>query len=365
MKKFLIIVMAAMFAVSLSAQMRVWVGGQVDYEKDLSQIDSITFVKATDAGDTAAVNPNLSQHVFTVNAEGGQVYFSQGNLQYNAATNVWRFAENQYDYVGEDNALASSTYSGWIDLFGWGTSGWDNTANDPFAVNYQPWSTSRTPTNIVVSGERSIISINCEMLAITGHCDTVWSEAGYMYSNGVNTYGYGPSFNQTDVNLTGTSANHDWAVYNAIQNGGKEPGLWRTMLLEEWEYILNGRPLAQYLRSQATVCGVHGYILLPDDFTLPQGLTWSYKTNNWDTNTYNTETWAVMERAGAVFLPAAGQRAGVETQRFNQVGDYWTATYDYNEERTARRFCFNESDAAMAWDWRFAAFSIRPVQDVE
>ena len=50
-----------------------------------------------------------------------QVHFSQGNLQYQASTNTWRFAEHQYDYVGSANSNISSTYSGWIDLFGWGT----------------------------------------------------------------------------------------------------------------------------------------------------------------------------------------------------------------------------------------------------
>ena len=50
-----------------------------------------------------------------------QVHFSQGNLQYQASTNTWRFAEHQYDYVGSGNSNISSTYSGWIDLFGWGT----------------------------------------------------------------------------------------------------------------------------------------------------------------------------------------------------------------------------------------------------
>ena len=29
-----------------------------------------------------------------------QVYFSRGNLQYQASTNTWRFAEHQYDYIG-------------------------------------------------------------------------------------------------------------------------------------------------------------------------------------------------------------------------------------------------------------------------
>lgn len=50
-----------------------------------------------------------------------QVHFSQGNLQYQASTNTWRFAEHQYDYVDSANGNISSTYSGWIDLFGWGT----------------------------------------------------------------------------------------------------------------------------------------------------------------------------------------------------------------------------------------------------
>ena len=58
--------------------------------------------------------------LFSVSATQ-RVYFSQGNLQYQASTDTWRFAEHQYDYVGSDNRSISSTYSGWIDLFGWGT----------------------------------------------------------------------------------------------------------------------------------------------------------------------------------------------------------------------------------------------------
>ena len=56
-----------------------------------------------------SVSPNL------------QVYFSQGNLQYQASTDTWRFADNQYDFVGNANSNISNSYSGWIDLFGWGT----------------------------------------------------------------------------------------------------------------------------------------------------------------------------------------------------------------------------------------------------
>jgi len=74
-----------------------------------------------------------------------QVYFSQGNLQYQASTSTWRFADNQYDYVGDasngnvyengaksDNSQISDTYTGWIDLFCWGTG------NTP--TQYDQWS---------------------------------------------------------------------------------------------------------------------------------------------------------------------------------------------------------------------------------
>ena len=63
---------------------------------------------------------------FTINDSGDKVAFSKGNLQYQASTDTWRFAENQLSVIGEDNQNISPTYSGWIDLFGWGTSGWDN-----------------------------------------------------------------------------------------------------------------------------------------------------------------------------------------------------------------------------------------------
>ena len=50
-----------------------------------------------------------------------KVYFSKGNLQYQASTKTWRFAEHQWEYVGEGNTNTSSWYTGWIDLFAWGT----------------------------------------------------------------------------------------------------------------------------------------------------------------------------------------------------------------------------------------------------
>jgi hypothetical protein len=59
-------------------------------------------------------------------SEGKQVIFSHGNLQYHPKNDEWRFAENQYDRIGEDNKNISADYDGWIDLFGW--SGSDGSA---------------------------------------------------------------------------------------------------------------------------------------------------------------------------------------------------------------------------------------------
>lgn len=59
--------------------------------------------------------------VFSV-SETKQVTFSPGNLQYHPANNEWRFAQSQLDYIGEANSNCSSSYNGWLDLFGWSTS---------------------------------------------------------------------------------------------------------------------------------------------------------------------------------------------------------------------------------------------------
>jgi len=66
-----------------------------------------------------------------------KVWFSKGNLQYNASTDKWRFAESQLDYIGGSNSYISSTYSGWIDLFGWGTG--NNPTNS--STSYSQYST--------------------------------------------------------------------------------------------------------------------------------------------------------------------------------------------------------------------------------
>ena len=103
-----------------------------------------------------------------------------------------------------------------------------------------------------------------------------------------NTYGYGPSYNMSDRNLTISSANYDWGVYNAISNGGNKADMWRTLTSSEWGYIFNSRTNAQSLWSPGTVNGVYGLIILPDNFSKPVSISWTPKADNWTTNTYTS-----------------------------------------------------------------------------
>ena len=108
--------------------------------------------KTTSQGQTKAKDKNTSQTasqtsgstipvkngVFSVD-DNKKVYFSKGNLQYQASTKTWRFAEHQWDIIGAANQNISKDYSGWIDLFGWGT-GNNPTKNSPNNSDYASFS---------------------------------------------------------------------------------------------------------------------------------------------------------------------------------------------------------------------------------
>ena len=243
-----------------------------------------------------------------------KVYFSQGNLQYQASTNTWRFAEHQFDIVGFDNKNISEKYNGWIDLFGWGTSGWNSGANA-----YQPYSTSTDYEDYYPGGS---------------------------YSN----------------NLTGSYANADWGVYNKISNGGNQAGQWRTLTQSEWNYVISNRTDARYLRGTATVNGVNGLILLPDNWTLPTGVTFTYGEGGWSQDTYSASEWSKMEANGAVFLPATGYRDGTGVDYVVSCGLYWSSSA--NDDYSAYCLSFGNYDVRTGYYYRYDGRSVRLVQDV-
>ena len=257
-----------------------------------------------------------------------QVYFSRGNLQYQASTNTWRFAEHQYDYIGSANKNISSTYSGWIDLFCWATSGYHD-SNDEYNVNYQPWSTSTSTVN-----------------------------TSYNY------YGYGPSTNMASPNLTGNSVNYDWGVYNPISNGGNIANQWRVLTNSEWNYVLNTRTTASGIRyAKAKVNNVNGIILLPDDWS---SNIFELSNTNTTSASYNsnkisyTQWTTIFESAGAVFLPAAGKRYGKIVHAVGEDAFYWSSTHITSYNSSA--LYFYDTVLYTNGYFRYYAMSVRLVR---
>ena len=213
-----------------------------------------------------------------------RVYFSQGNLQYQASTNTWRFANNQYDYIGEDNRNISQIYNGWIDLFGWATSGYNHGA-----TCFEPWSTS---------------------------------------TNNGSYCAYG----STSGNLYDQTGQADWG-YNVISNGGNTTNTWRTLTKDEWEYVLNKRNTLSGIRfAKAQVNDVNGVILLPDNW---KSVYYSLNSTNtggasYTRNQITLSVWeSRIENRGAVFLPTAGHRLSVSLEGLNSQGSYWSASNSY------------------------------------
>lgn len=82
------------------------------YSCDMAAVENNSYITTNTIDNTTPT----TEKVFTVSTDGNVVRFSPGNLQYKAGEG-WRFAPNQYDYVGAWNT------SDWVDLFGWGTWG--------------------------------------------------------------------------------------------------------------------------------------------------------------------------------------------------------------------------------------------------
>lgn len=248
-----------------------------------------------------------------------QVCFSQGNLQYRATTGTWRFAENQWDIIGEKNKNISPKYDSWIDLFGFGTSGYDD--------KYPPYRTQFSIEDAI------------------------------------------------DSDIAGT--NYDWGVYNAISNGGKEADLWRTLTGREWNRLFNKRATKSGLRFvKAQVNSVNGVVLFPDDwnnseqdYTVAESL--HNKVISKYTNCIITKSdWEkYFEANGAVFLPAAGCRYGSGSgNKISAVGEdgyYWSST-DAKGEEDAHNLYFDHdslrtNDTSITND----GLSVRLVRDVK
>ena len=146
---------------------------------------------------------------FTINSGGGKVSFSQGNLQYQASTDTWRFAEHQYDMIGSDNANISDSYTGWIDLFGWGTG--NNPTNS--STNSGDYSTFTDWGVNAISNGGNIADLwhtltKDEWVYLFEHHTKRWSNV-----NGVNGYVIRPDGVSTAIAASYTAS--EWATEEA------------------------------------------------------------------------------------------------------------------------------------------------------
>ena len=265
-------------------------------------------------------------------SENKRIVFSQGNLQYQASTDSWRFAEEQYTLIGKDNEKISATYDGWIDLFGWGTSG--HNEKHPY----------------------------------------LWDAAHTFFGDGMNA-------------ISGTE--YDWGK-NAISNGENKSGVWRTLTVDEWGYILFDRPNATKLVGTGTVNGQNGLFILPDDETngvfrdytgkevnfvsfadkgaQNDGDYWYYGISGaFEHNTFSIEEFKILESKGVVFLPSSAFRAadtfitGMGSAMVE--GYYWTGT-PHDEEKAYIVYIFGNGLRSRTENFRSNGFSVRLVSEL-
>lgn len=263
-------------------------------------VGSVTYTLTTDAAKsfaagkfyrvTAPMMIGSLNGKFSITANT-KVYFSKGNLQaviasgptnvYNYTASTWKFADNQWDYIG--NAAGNTTFAvgSTVDLFGW-------------VGNSASWDTYGLST---LEGNNNI------------YC--------------------------------GTSANDelksDWG-----KNIG-DGNTWRTLTADEWNYLFTDRTTggtvgstSQARYTVATIRtdvsgGVNGIILFPDgvDFTSTEFTTLGTVngTSTWGTKCTSAQ-WTVLEGKGCVFLPAAGSRNVTTVQKSGTSGHYWSSSTD-------------------------------------
>ena len=223
-----------------------------------------------------------------------RVFFAKGNLQYQASTKRWRFAEHQWDILGEANSKISDKNAGWIDLFGWGT-GSNPTKNSTNNKDYASFS--------------------------------------------------------------------DWGK-NPIANGGGKG--WRTLSKEEWSYVLDERNTPSGIRyAKATVNGVKGLILLPDNWNSSY-----YKLDDtnrmgadFDDNVINKADWAnKFEAKGAAFLPNAGIRKGSGVNGIGKDGCYWSSS-NYDSAGAFAAYIYDRNVNSSKHYFHSNGFSVRLVRN--
>ena len=215
--------------------------------------------------DCNPANPNRRIGVFSVSGDK-KVSFSQGNLQYLPAANIWKFADTQYEYLGNANKYLKPTFRNWVDLFGWSA----NNTTAPFGV-------STSTNNADYAGD----FVDWGMNEICGDMPNTWrtlskDEWEYLINKRANA-----------KQLRGVARVHD---VNGL-----------ILLPDNWI-----TPAGISFTSGTHAKDSSIYFAQVNDYTL--------------------EKWQLLEESGAVFLPTAGVIRIDEELRSESRASYWSST---------------------------------------
>ena len=498
--------------------------------------------------DCDPTKPNRRIGVFSVSGDK-KVSFSQGNLQYLPAANIWKFADTQYEYLGNANKYLKPTFRNWVDLFGWSA----NNTTAPFGVStstnvadyagdFVDWGTNaicgdaagtwrtmsadewefllekrKNASNLYgvakVAGENGLIILpddwkvpegiifkaglhssqvndfsvyqsftadewkvmeeaGAVFLHASGYRDGATVEkcntSGYYWSNTTSngddayrmyfySYFLGPkdvhskyrgrsvrlvhdtivpeppkrigvfsvaadkqvSFSQGNLQYiqstdtwqfaanqleymghkhyrngqladtieyfgwSGKNSKTPWGISLSTESSdyagefldwgtntiaGSAPNTWRTLSNEELLYICKGRKNADQLLGLGKIDTICGLIILPDDWVAPEGITFTPNTNNPIANLYSLQEWAIMEAAGAVFIPPTGyfNHKLTNMREVNEIGYYRVSKLADDGRQIYMRY--NNSNIAYSYSGNnngnlFYAFPVRLVHD--
>ncbi len=159
---------------------------------------------------------------------------------------------------------------------------------------------------------------------------------------------YGGLFGWGTGDRPADTADDRHSYVHFVDWGKNVEGGWCTLTADEWHYLLFDRTDADEKRTVGTVNGIHGLILLPDEWEQPTECVIVSLAKGWDVNVYSVSQWEQMENAGAVFLPAAGFRWGEVSYSDDCQGLYWSSTT--KEEGCPYTMHFDGSILSVDWD---------------
>lgn len=163
--------------------------------------------------------------------------------------------------------------------------------------------------------------------------------------------------------------------------GNAHAGAYKTLSKDEWEHLITHRSAstigeianARYAKATIEVnesTSVTGLILFPDVFAVPEGVNTPTGINaqnaGYNTNTYSVDEWEKLESAGAVFLPAAGQRQSSSVSTVGDFGKYWSSSPNEKNADVAFSLSFNSGIVSPnGSSQRSYAYCVRLVTEVK